>query len=159
MGMVTVESPEGERQNVDDGDLSAYDGWTVVGSWTVPLDVLQAAAWERVKALRDQHKAAGVTVANVGPVQTDDVSTANITGLVVMANVALAQQTAFSEPFTLADNTVVTFDAPGMIAMGVAVGQYVAAVYARARALRDQIFAADVTADALAAIDVTAGWP
>lgn len=134
------------------------DGVIVDGAWIVPLAVLQARAIAGVNAIRAERKAAGCTVPGVGAVQTDEVSTQNITGLVVMAQVAIANAQQFSEPFTLADNSVVTLDGPGMIGMGVAVGQYVAAVYARGRALRDAINAA-MTADELSAIDITAGWP
>lgn len=144
--IVQDRAPEGLEQVGADGNIF------------IAVDDQRAALWERAKALRDQHKVAGVTIANVGTVQTDDVSTQNITGLVVMAQVAIANGQPFSEPFTLADNSVVTFDAAGMIGMGVAVGQFVSAVYARARDLRTQLDAA-TTLEALAAIDVTAGWP
>lgn len=163
----------GRRLLVESAD--GYDGATVLAAnvtapppfvtagdllddGSVPLDMLKAEKWEHVKALRDQHKAAGVTVPNVGRIQTDDVSSQNITGLVVMAQVAIANSQPYSEPFTLADNSVVALDAPGMISMGVAVGRYVAAVYARGRALRDAIEAA-TNAASLDAIDISSGWP
>lgn len=181
MSTITIRSPDGAEQHAVDeadwaegvGEDNPYVGWTMVavgapfdpacevvdGAWSLPLAVQQARLWERTKELRVERKAAGVTVAGAGQVQTDDVSAQNITGLVVMAQVAVANNMPFSEPFTMADNSVVDFDAPGMIAMGVAVGQYVAAVYARARDLRDAIFAPGITVEGLAAIDVESGWP
>jgi hypothetical protein len=185
--MITIQAPDGsERHAVDEAEwangasvldaggneTNPYVGWTQVadgspprdgaeivdGAWVVPLQLLQDEKWEEVKALRTAKKEAGVAVPNIGTVQTDDISTQNITGLVVMANLAIAQSQPFSEPFTMADNTVVVLDGPTMVSMGVAVGQYVSEVYARARDLREAIYAAADEAT-LDAIDVEGGWP
>jgi hypothetical protein len=55
----------------------------------------------------------------------------------------------------VADNSVVTLDAAGMIGVGMACGQYVASVFDRARVLREQIEAA-TSADQLDALTWTA---
>lgn len=140
-------------------EYPGHDGWIVLAEEEWPtLAMLQEERWNRVKAIRAERKAGGVTIPGIGTVQTDDESTSNITGLVVMAQVAISQGAAFAEPFTLADNSVHDFNAAGMIGMGVAVGQHVAAVYARARELRAAILAAPDAA-ALELIDVEGGWP
>lgn len=172
MSLVTIQSPDAsERQCVDDTQLDAYDGWTVIangspprdgaviqdGTWIVPLSLLQDEKWEQVKALRAD-KENGSAPTPVGAVQCDDTSKLKISGIVQMAQIAMAAGQPFAEEFTLTDNSVVTLDATTAIGLGVAVGQYVSAIYANARALRDAIYAAaDETA--LAAIDVSAGWP
>lgn len=166
MGSITLRNPaNGEQQAVDAAsyvvpvtESDAFYGWEKIADG-LPLVDLQDDLWKHVKALRVTKKAAGVLVPNIGLVQTDDTSTQNINGLVTMAQVTMSQQPPFNEPFTLADNTVVALNATQMITLGVAVGRYMAAVYARARDLRAQIYADSATAESLAAIDITVGWP
>ncbi|MEN9924073.1 MAG: hypothetical protein RL268_199 [Pseudomonadota bacterium] len=124
------------------------------------IAVRKAALWEQVKANRDAMTDApgAVTQTPLGSVQVDAKSKQNINGLVTMALIAKGAGAPFSEPFTLADNSVATLNADQMIGLGVAVGKYVAAVHEVARALRDAIEAA-ATHAALDAIDIGAGWP
>ena len=124
------------------------------------LDTAKAAVWARVKATREaKTDAPGALVATpFGVVQSDATSQRNITGLVTMALIAQGAGAPFSAAFTCADNSVVHLSAPQMIGLGVAVGQHVEAVYARARVLRTAIDAAADQA-ALDAIDIDAGWP
>lgn len=124
------------------------------------LDTAKAAVWARVKATREaKTDAPGALVATpFGVVQSDATSQRNITGLVTMALIAQGAGAPFSAAFTLADNSVVSLSAPKMIGLGVAVGQHVEAVYARARVLRDAIESAADQA-ALDAIDIDARWP
>lgn len=124
------------------------------------LDDAKLTVWARVKATREaKTDAPGALVATpFGVVQSDATSQRNITGLVTMALIAQGAGAPFSAAFTLADNSVVSLSAPKMIGLGVAVGQHVEAVYARARVLRDAIESAADQA-ALDAIDIDARWP
>jgi hypothetical protein len=166
MSLITLRNPAtGEQMAIlavdyvvptSEGD--AFFGWVKIADG-LPLEDLQADLWKSVKAMRADKKAAGTPIPGIGTVQTDDVSTQNITGLVTMAQIAASTQQPFSEPFTLADNTVVDLDAAQMVALGVAVGKYVSDVYAKARELREVIHASDVTPADLSALDITVGWP
>jgi len=122
------------------------------------LDVLRLTKWEAVKVLRDDAINGGVNVAGIGPFQSDEISRGYITGAVVMAQTALANSQPFAMDWTLADNSVASLDGPTMIAVGIAVGQHIAACHERAQVLRAAIESAANTA-ALAAIDITTGWP
>lgn len=118
------------------------------------------ALWAEAKARRDGLTDAPGAEATTpfGLVQVDAKSKQNINGLVTMALIAQGAGAPFSSDFTLADNSVVTLDAPKMIGLGVAIGRYVEAVYSHARVLRDALVNA-VDHKELDAIDVTAGWP
>lgn len=129
------------------------------------LDRLKAGRRAKVNELKLLHETAGAPTP-FGVVDSDDSSKIKITGLVNMALIATQSAQPFTEDWTLADNSVVTLDANGAITMGVAVGQFVAAVHAHARALKTQIDAItvvdgdlDAAVAELAAIDITAGWP
>jgi hypothetical protein len=169
MLIVTVRSPEGEEIQVSAADLarpedlpenveweSAYEGWEVVCDG-FPLAKLQDEAWERVKYIREQKLQLAPT--DFGTAQSDVASMVKISGLVQMAIIAKGAAQPFSEVFTMADNSEVTLDADQMIGFGIEVGTHIAAVHSRGRELRAAIYAEDMTADDLAAIDLEAGWP
>lgn len=124
--------------------------------WTPSIMRQQHSKWSAVKQLRDVK--ADKAPTPFGIVDSDDSSKIKITGLVSMAMLAKGAGAAFSEEFTMADNSVVTMDADMVIGLGVAVGQHISAVYARARALREDIDAATTQAE-LDAIDIETGWP
>lgn len=128
-----------QRPNVDDRRIAL---------WT--------AAKQHREALTDSPGAEAATP--FGTVQVDAKSKQNVNGLVTMALIAQGAGVPFSAAFTMADNSVVTLNATQMIGMGIAIGQYVEAVYAHARTLRELIEAA-TTHDAIDAIDITSGWP
>lgn len=125
-----------------------------------PLADLKLAKWGSVKAIRDalENGPNAAAPTPFGAVDCDDTSKIKINGLVVMAQIAIANSAPFSETFTLADNSTVQLSATQMIQMGLAVGQYVSQVHARARTLREAVEAA-ADAGELAAIDITTGWP
>ncbi|RST30166.1 DUF4376 domain-containing protein [Sphingomonas ginkgonis] len=123
----------------------------VEGAWQVPVAVLQQRQWARVKAIRGERELLASTP--FGVVQSDQASKLNINGLVMMAQL---QGASFSEEFTLADNTIAgPLSGQQMVQLGMAVGQHVSAVYARARALRDEI---EQSSDP-ASVDIESGWP
>lgn len=126
----------------------------------LPLNDAKLALWSLAKAKREELTDAPGAAATTpfGLVQVDAKSKQNVNGLVTMALIAQGAGAPFSSDFTLADNSVVTLNAAQMIGLGVAVGQYVEAVYGHARTLRDAIEAAE-DHGALEAIDAEAGWP
>jgi len=112
--------------------------------------VLHAA----VKAARDVHEQAGCTTPS-GQVDTDADSQRKVGGAATMA---LALGASFTMDWRMKDNSIVRLDASGMIALGEAVAEHVAACQARKNALDAAIDAA-TTLDELAAIDPEQGWP
>lgn len=122
------------------------------------LSEAKADKWDQAKTERDRRITAGCTVPGVGTFDTDEVSRGNITGAVTMALIAQGAGAPYSIGWKLADNTIATLNAAGMIGAGGAVGQYVAACHANVQGLGLAIEAASDLA-AVAAIDVGAGWP
>ena len=114
------------------------------------IDAARARAWASVKAARTAAEE-GTFVFDGGVYQADVV---RINGAVQLAVLAKARGTPFSETWTLEDNTTRTLDVDQVIALGLALGQYVSDVFAIGRALRDQINAA-TTIEEVQAI----GWP
>lgn len=129
----------------------------VDGAVVVSLAGAKARLWEAAKARREAMERGGCATP-LGRVDTDLDSVLRITGAVSAAQLALASDAPFALDWTMEDNSVVTHDAGAMIAMGTAAMLHVAAVHERGRELRDAIEAAE-TVEALAAIDIEAGWP
>lgn len=132
--------------------------WDLETRQMVPnLDGLRARRWDDVKARRDQAEWAGCATP-LGRVDTDPDSQRKAGGAVQMAMIAQAAGTTFALDWTMQDNSTVTHDAPAMIAMGVAIGQHVAACHEAALAKRGAIDAA-ATADEIASVGLDDGWP
>lgn len=102
------------------------------------LDQVKAEKWEEIKAARDAAEHAGFTAGGY-PYDSDAVSQQRITGAVTMAMLAMQAGQAFSIDWTIADNRTLPLSASDMIAVGLALGNHVAAQHARARELRDAI--------------------
>ena len=126
-------------------------------AYVAPLDDQKNARWLDARNYRDQI-ANGSCSTPSGIVQTDDASKLRINGAVAMAMLSKSAGTASSIAWTLNDNSVVMLDADAMIAVGVAVGTFVANCQNNGTAIRAQIDAA-TDAASLAAIDITAGYP
>lgn len=129
----------------------------VGGAWVADLDVLRARRWVAVRAARDRVQLSDC-VTPLGRVDTDAASQLKISGAVQMAMIAQAAGAPFSIEWTMHDNSPVTHDAAQMIAMGVAVGQHVAACHEVAVMKRTAIEAAASEAD-IEAVEVDSGWP
>jgi hypothetical protein len=110
-----------------------------------------------MKAARDTAEWAGCD-APLGRVDTDPDSQRKIAGAALAALIAHTAGQPFSVTWTMQDNSNVLHDAPATIAMGVAVGEHVAACHSVGRAMRSLVESTDDAA-ALASIDVRAGWP
>lgn len=117
----------------------------------------RTSLWEAVRMARDRAEWWGCTTP-LGRADSDPDSQRKVAGAVQMAMIAQAAGAPFSIDWTMQDNSSVTHDAAAMIALGVAVGQHVAACHAVALAKRSAIEAATDTA-ALIDFDVEGGWP
>lgn len=157
--MVTLQAANGDTARVPLADnYPGYAGWTIIAQEDWPtLAMLKADRHEAVKALRSAKEAATCATPS-GTVQIDDSSKIKINGLATMATIAKANALAFNVDFIMADNSVVTLTADAAIAMSMAVGTYVSGLYGNSAALFASIDAA-ADATALAAIDITTGWP
>ncbi|WP_215408435.1 DUF4376 domain-containing protein [Janthinobacterium sp. JC611] len=114
------------------------------------LDSVKARTWARIKAARSVAEAADFTCGGVLYQADKD----RIVGAAHMALIAQAAGQPYSIDWTLSDNTYLTLDAAGMIAVGAALGAHVATAFAIALHLRGRIAAA-ASFDALEAIV----WP
>lgn len=117
---------------------------------TITDSAYRIKTWERIKAARTAAEGAGFLFDGVH-YDSDPASLQRISSAVTLAMLAQSAGQPFSIEWTVADNSVVTLDAAGMIGVGLACGQYIAGVFNRARVLREQIEAA-ATADELDAI-------
>lgn len=113
--------------------------------------------WRMVRDQRDEHIDGGA-MTPAGAVDSDSMARSNISGAVIGALVAKTAGAPYSVTWTMLDNSTVTLDADGMIALGLAVLAHVNACHDRARQLRAAIESAADMAELLS-IDVTAGWP
>jgi hypothetical protein len=131
---------------------------TQLSTVAVPLSQLQAAAWVQARAYRDHRQESGCETP-LGRVDTDSDSQRKINGAVTAAMVAAMTGAEFAPiTWTMTDNTPVVHDAAAMIAMGMTVVAFLDACQNAGTAVRAAIEAApDETA--LAAVDITAGYP
>lgn len=102
---------------------------------TRSLESAKAQAWTKIKASRTG--AEGVAFICNG--HTYDANVEKISGAVQLALLSNLGGQPFSIDWTLADNSVITLDGPGMTAVGVALGQHINTVYDTARDLRTQV--------------------
>jgi hypothetical protein len=98
--------------------------------------------WKEIKAARDAARDAGF-LFNGNLVQSDAVSRDNVSGAALAATIAKAAGIPYSVEWTMADNSVITFDADQVIAMFVAGAEFVKTIYARGVTLREQISTAN----------------
>lgn len=122
-----------------------YSEWDAeLGNWVDGRDFAghKQAKWEEIKLNRDAEEF-GTFVWNNYTFDCDEVSQRRIQGAVQLA--ALDTNTVMD--WTLADNTVQTFNATELQQIGQALGAHVNACHVKARGLRDQINAAETEAE------------
>lgn len=119
-------------------DDSPFVGGVIAADRTGTLEGAKARAWEAVKATRAV-KEIGNFMYDGGSYQADK---ERVTGAVQLAVLAKMNGWAFSETWTLTDNSTRTLSADGIIGLGVALGKFVSGIYAIGRVLRTQIDAA-----------------
>jgi hypothetical protein len=144
---------------VDDRCPEGLEDVNADGHIFVPLELKQIEVWNRVKAIRYTRENDVAPTPLGHQVQIDEPSKAKINGVLSMARLAEEAGATFSEHFTMADNAVIELNSVSVRQLALAAAQHVSAIYARARDLRDQIYAAEVTLADLDAIDVESGWP
>lgn len=162
---------ESAIDEIDPGeDLTGYDApvrvtrppaanevWDGADGWTENLPKLRDLRWGEAKAYRDAKAVAGCATP-LGRVQTDEASCLKINGAVTAAMVSQAAGQPFSIDWTMEDNSVVTHSGAELIAMGMTVVAFMNGCQQAGTAIRTAIDNAG-TAEAIAAIDIEAGYP
>jgi len=151
-GEVAVEHPplDGSTYTI------SADGKSLVAI-AVPLEAAKAARWAEAKAYRSAISGGGCSTP-LGRVQTNTASYQRILGAMAAAQAAQASSAPYSVKWTIADNSIVEHDAAAVIAMGLAVTEFLNACQNVGETIRVQIEAA-ADAETLAAVDVTDGYP
>lgn len=134
-----------------------FEGGTIVPDDTATLDSQKARKKAELQLRKIQAENSGCETPK-GRVQTDPDSRTKILGLFMMASTAKADGVAFSQKFTMEDNTNLDHNADEMIALGLAVGQYISDIHAYSLTLKSAIEAA-ADSTALDAVDINTGWP
>ena len=144
-------------QAVNEGEAAYEVPQEVIALPELNPEPLRALLWQQVKAKRDAVIDGGASTP-AGAVDSDEKARDNIAGAALAALIAKGAGAAYSVDWTLLDNSVATFDADMMIAVGLAVMAHVNAAHDRARTLRSAIEAAADAAELLR-IDIASGWP
>jgi hypothetical protein len=110
--------------------------------WVYDLTGHREAKWSEIKSSRSEEEF-GTFVWNDHTFDCDEVSQRRIQGAVQLA----ALDTSTVMDWTLADNTIQTFNATELQQIGQALGAHVNACHVKARGLRDQINAAESEAE------------
>lgn len=111
-------------------------------NWVYDIDADKGQRWLAVKSFRGREEF-GTFEWNGYVFDCDEVSQRRIQGAVQLA----ALDTSTVMDWTLADNTVQTFNATELQQIGQALGAHVNACHVKARGLRDQINAAESEAE------------
>jgi hypothetical protein len=139
-----------------ESEWTEYQAWAALGNTPAPattLAKLKEAARRSLADRRWRAETGGISV-NGSPVATDDKSQAKLVG----ACLAATLDANYSVQWKIADRGFVTLDRDQIIAIAQAVRTHVQACFDREAALVTQIqMAADE--QALAQIDIEAGWP
>lgn len=130
-----------------------YQDYEATITVTETLAEAQEAQWNLIKQQRAAAIASGFTY-DTNDYQSDPVSVVNIIGIALAAKIKKDNNEAFSVDWTTADNSVVTLDEDGAIALGMACMSHVSAQYDTGVSLRTDIEAA-TTIPAVEAIT----WP
>lgn len=129
---------------------SPFFGGTIIEDNSSTFTTAKVRAWARVKQSR--------TIAELLPFEYNgdlyDSNKEQIMGAVQLAVISQLAGQPFSIDWTLRNNTSRTLDAPGMINVGVALGQRISSIFDTGRTLRDQIEAATTVAELDAIV-----WP
>lgn len=163
-GVVTNVAEADEAFAAEVGWVAAEDGveagWTWDGeSFTAPVVPIGELLDRRLAELADlrwRKETGGIVVGGM-PIKTDRESQGLLTGAYIMASA----NPAFSINWKVANGVFVPIDAATIVMAGDAVTGHVQACFDREEELTTLLisaFAADDAA-ALAAIDITAGWP
>ena len=112
------------------------------GQWSFDLALAKERKWDFIKAQRDAQEFGSFQWGDY-TLDCNEVSQRRIQGAVQLA----AIDSGMTLDWTLADNTVQTFNATELQQIGQALGAHVNACHVKARGLRDQINAAESEAE------------
>jgi hypothetical protein len=143
--------------------------WFVDGVWMPPqqppatLDDLRAAKVRDIEARAEARLSIGAPVSDGLHIALDDGSRADLTAMAATATAAasgaVTWPASYSRGWITVENTRIPLPVPAAgLALAAVVGDWYARVVQHRRDLKDQVLAAADEA-ALAAIDITAGWP
>jgi len=135
--------------------VGRYCGSAVVTVTT--LQTLKDARWEQAKAYREARINGGCETS-FGRADSDDVSRNYLLGARELAKEAIAAGDATAIGWKMADNSIVPLSPDQVVTMAREVGLFVAACQAAGQTIWLAIQAA-ADAAAVAAIDITAGYP
>lgn len=138
---------------VENGDT--FDGANYARP-VIPINEIRAAMRERVNEIRDRLQNGSVQTP-FGRLDCNERSRGFLHGGVTEAMIRQAAGDTTPLTFTTADDLDVSLDPANMIAAGRYVLGYITAVHVYARSLKAEIKARKRAA--LAALDLTAGWP
>jgi hypothetical protein len=137
-------------------EWAEYQAWAALGNTPAPAITLAELKEEALKALADRRwraETGGISV-NGSPVATDERSQAKLVG----ACLAATLDANYSVQWKLIDGSFTTLDHDQIIAIAQAVRSHVQGCFDHEATLAGAIQAA-VDEQALAAIDIEAGWP
>jgi hypothetical protein len=121
------------------------------------LTVAKVERWTEAKEICRRRMVSGCTTS-LGRVQTDETSQTWIDKYATMAAIKIAAGQPFPITFIMADNHAQDLTAEQLVDLGYEVSSYLAACKSASVAVRALINAATTT-DAIASIDITAGYP
>jgi hypothetical protein len=119
----------------------------------VSIEQARAVKWAELANLRYEKETGGATLPNSMPVRTDRESQALLTGAAVAASLDPEYEVDWKTPAGF-----VTLDATQLLAVAQAVRGHVQACFSNERAHAEAI-AALTTIEAVAAYDLSSGWP
>lgn len=149
-GVLTFEDLENQLTQTG----APFAGGSVISAADSDFSKTLTVVKAKLKARRDTAEWAGVQTGQ-GEVDSDPDSQRKISGAVTMA---MLGGESFSMQWRMKDNSVVTLNAAQTIAMGVAVGQHVAACQVNKNTI-DSLIEACTTVEELLAVDIEEGWP
>lgn len=130
--------------------------WAGAAAFESPAPTLagaKAMQWARIKAERTKREF-GTLVWDGSTFDIDMLSSSRIRGAALDALKAISNATAYSETWTLTDNSERTLSALEVVALNAALRQHVSALHATSRFLRAQIEGATTIEDVQAVV-----WP
>lgn len=130
-----------------------FSGATEVPDSLETLDAVRVRKWADIKLTRSRIEYGGFEWDG-SRFDSDETSRARIQGAVQLAVIAQSAGAPYAQDWTLEDNSVRTLSAEDVIAVGVALGQHVSAVFETARQLRELIDSA-TNAEEVYAVE----WP
>lgn len=123
------------------GALASRVRWAGAAAFEAPQPTLagaKAVQWARIKAERTRREF-GTLVWDGSTFDIDLLSSSRIRGAALDALKSIVNSTAYSEVWTLSNNTERTLSALEVVALNAALRQHVSALHATARFLRAQI--------------------